>query len=54
MQCPRSIEIPSYFNKAMFVVLQEDGANVPIHNGGVFFCQRDTQFTYRSNEQHTT
>ena len=38
----------------MFVVLQEDGANVSIHNGGVFFRRRDTQFTYRFNEQHST
>ena len=41
-------------HKAMFVVLQEDGANLSIHNGGVFFRQRDTQFTYCSNEQHST
>ena len=38
----------------MFVVLQEDGTNVSIHNGGVFFRRRDTQFTYRFNEQHST
>ena len=29
----------------MFVVLHEDGANLSIHNGGVFFRGRDTQFS---------
>ena len=32
-------------HKAMFVVLHEDGANLSIHNGGVFFRGRDTQFS---------
>ena len=41
-------------HNVIFVVLQEDGANVSIHKGGVFFHQRDTQFTYHFNEQHST
>ena len=44
----------SFIHKAIFVILQEDGANVSIHKGGVFFHQRDTQFMYHFNEQHST
>ena len=41
-------------HKVMFVVLHEDGANVSIHYGAVFFRRLDRQFTYRFNEQHST
>ena len=30
--------------------LWEDGANVSIHSGVVFFCRGDKQFTYCFNE----
>ena len=34
--------------------LQEDGANVSIHSGRVFFGQGNTQFMYCFNEWYTT